>query len=479
VEAVINAEIHANLPLPEPLSYRQILKTWWPLAFSWLLMSVEIPAISAVIARLANPQIHLAAFGGIVYPLSLIIESPVIMLLGASVALSKDYPSYRRIWQYMMGAGAILTVVHALVAFTPLYYVVVRDLLGVPEAIVEPARLGMMIMLPWTWSIGYRRFQQGVLIRYGYSGAVGAGTIIRLSADALVLGIGYTFHSLPGSVVGAATLAVGVICEAAFAGWRVRPVLRQDLPRQPQGDPLTWRGFADFYIPLALTSLISLLWQPVGSAAISRMPNALSSLAAWSVVSGLVFLLRSFGIAYNEAVVALLDRPRSWYRLKRFTTIMAVLTVSFHFLIAATPLARFYFSRLSALPPNLVVLALLAFWIALPMPGLAVLQNWFQGSLLYGKRTRGVPESVAIFFVTVLIVLGAGVLQNRWIGLYVAMAGFVLANFTQMAWLWFRSRPVMTMLAERDAAVSQAAGGLTEPAPAGLYSKEINLSEKE
>ena len=66
----------------------RIVQIWWPLAASWLLMAVELPALSAVVARLANPEINLAAYGGIVFPVSLIIESPIIMLLSASTALS-------------------------------------------------------------------------------------------------------------------------------------------------------------------------------------------------------------------------------------------------------------------------------------------------------------------------------------------------------------------------------------------------------
>ena len=52
-------------------------------------MSIEGPAHSAVVARLEHPEVNLAAWGGIVYPLSLIIESPIVMLLSASTALCK------------------------------------------------------------------------------------------------------------------------------------------------------------------------------------------------------------------------------------------------------------------------------------------------------------------------------------------------------------------------------------------------------
>ncbi|HET8708174.1 MAG TPA: hypothetical protein VFM46_17845, partial [Pseudomonadales bacterium] len=248
--------------------------------------------------------------------------------------------------------------------------------------------------------------------------------------------------------------SLGVLSEAVYAGWRIRPVLREYFPRDIPEDPLTWKAFYHFYIPLALTSLISFIWQPVGSAALSRMPDSLNSLAVWPVVTGLVSLLRSFGVAYNEAVVALLDRFCAWRNLKRFTLRMAMATTGLILFVAATPVADFYLRTLSALPDPLVNLARAALWIALPMPAMAVLQNWFQGSLLYGRSTRGVPESVIVFFVTVLIVLSIGVSINRWPGIQVGMAGFVLANVTQMTWLWLRSRPIMALLSRRDQGIT-------------------------
>ena len=78
--------------------------------------------------------------------------------------------------------------------------------------------------------------------------------------------------------------------------------------------------------------------------------------------------------------------------------------------IVATPLAGAYFTGFAALPSNLVGMAKVALWIALPMPALAVLQSWFQGAILSARRTRAVPESVVIFLATALVALGLGVI---------------------------------------------------------------------
>ena len=209
--------------------YLKILKTWLPLAASWLLMGIEMPMITAVMARLAHPEISLAAHGAVVFPIALIIEAPIIMLLAASVALCKDWDSYRRIYRFMMLTGFILTVIHLLIAFTPLFDVLVRQILGVPEEIIEPARIGLRLITPWTWSIAYRRFQQGVLICFGHSDAVGVGTLVRLGTDVAVLGAGLWIGTIPGYVIGALAQGLSTLSEAIYAGIRVRPVLRNEL----------------------------------------------------------------------------------------------------------------------------------------------------------------------------------------------------------------------------------------------------------
>jgi len=376
------------------------------------------------------------------------------MLLSASTALSSDWSSYLKLRRFMMSAGALLTILHVLIAFTPFYYVVAVSLIGAPAEIVEPARLGLMIMLPWTWSIAYRRFNQGVLIRFGHSRAVGVGTLVRLGADGLVLGVGYVIGTIPGIVVAASAIAAGVVSEAIYAGLRVRPVLRDQLrPALPAGRPLTVRTFLGFYTPLAMMALLNMLVQPIGSAALSRMPAAIESLAVWSVVSGFIFLFRSLGYAYNEVVIALLEEPRAARNLRRFALALTTLTTTALLTIAATPLATIWFGTVLGLDPRLVALARWGLWIALPIPGLTVLQKWYEGTIVHSRRTRPITEAMGVFLLTDGAVLFAGMVWGQMSGLYVGLAAMATGMLAQIAWLWQRRR-----LAMRAARVQSGAG---------------------
>lgn len=434
-----------------PLS--RIVRTWWPLAASWLLMGIELPALSAVVARLANPEINLAAYGGVVFPISLIIESPIIMLLAASTALSRDWASYIKLRRFMMWSGLILTAVHILIAFTPLYYVIVEEVLGAKPEIAEPARIGLMIMTPWTWSIAYRRFHQGVLIRFDQSRAVGVGTMIRLAADFTVLAVGYLIGTIPGIVVATSAVAAGVVSEAIYAGLRVRPVLQNQLKQAPAVEPaLTLDAFQKFYIPLVMTSLLTLISQPIGSAALFRMPMDSESLAVWPVITGISFMIRSLGIAYNEVVVALLDEPGAAKSLRRFAMMLAGVLSAVLLLIAATPLGYWYFGRVSGLPDDLARLAHMGLLFALVMPAAAVFQSWYQGAILHSRKTKAITEAVVIYLVSISAILWSGVLLQQWTGLYVGLSATSIAMVLQTLWLWWRSRAVMQDHALADGA---------------------------
>ncbi len=435
--------LEALSPAQAPLSQGRIVRAWWPLAASWMLMGLELPAVSAFVARLPEPAINLAAYG-VVFALSMIIEAPIIMLLAASTALSKDWDSYLKGYRFMMNAGALLTTLHITIAFTPLYYLVMENLIGAPQQIIEPARIGLMIMTPWTWSIAYRRFHQGVLIRFGRSNIVGLGTVVRLSANLVVLSIGYLLGTVPGIIVATSAVSMGVMSEAFFVGLRVRPILKRLHQIAPDGDPLTLRAFLRFYIPLAMTSLLTLLVQPIGSAAISRMPGALESLAVWPVVSGLLFLLRSTGIAYNEVVVALLGEPKAEESLRRFAKILSLSLTAILLLVTATPLAGFWFRGLSGLSPSLASLAQASLWCALLLPAFSVWQSWYQGSLVYFRTTRGVTEAMALSLTVSSAILGVGVLWGQVTGLYVAQVAFTAGGLAQMLWLAYRSRKLQS-----------------------------------
>ena len=423
------------MPHSKPISLKDVFQLWLPLAGSWLLMGIESPMLAAFVARMVSPEITLATWGSLVYPISLVVEGPIIMLLTASTALAKDLIAYQKLFKYMIFMSLTLSLIHILIAFTPLFFFVAEDLMNVPKSLLLPGKIGLQIMTPWTLMIAWRRLNQGVMIRHGSSNMVAIGTFIRLTSLVLVLSYGRWFTSFSGIIVGASAVAIAVTAEAIYAQVAVRRILKEMSHQSIESNQITRKSFMKFYLPLAITPLASLLIHPVGAAGMSRMPEALPSLAAWPVVYGLVFITRSLGFAFNEVVVALLPRPNGKLELLRFTRILAISTSAFLALLALTPLGSFWFLYVSGLSEELAYLSSVTLIFAVLMPGYQAYQAWYSGLLINENKTSGISYAVLVYAIIAIIGLWIGAHRATFPGIYWAVNVFVFAGLSQTLYL--------------------------------------------
>lgn len=421
-----------------PISSREMYRAWFPLWISWLAMALEFPVISAFVARLPHPEIALAAFGGVIIPIAFVIEAPIIMLLSASTALCRDGASYRKLFRIMLGLGGSLTMLHLLLTVSPAYFFVTTHLLDIPSEVIGAARTGLLLMLPWTWSIAYRRFNQGILIRFGKSSAVGYGTLLRLTVNTTVGALCLAFGSIPGAVVAAASIISGVIAESAFIGLLSRGVIRDRLLLEPPVlPPLTTAAFVRFYIPLALTSLMDFLTLPLCSASVARMPYALESLAVMPVTQGLSFAMRSPGFALTELVIANAERPGAHALLGTAARRMSLAGGFATLLLVATAAGQLLFTTLLGLTPVLAHFSRDGLALMLPLIVVASYKNFFQGLIVHSRNTRAVTTGTVVFILVAAGGLYRGVSSALLPGIHVMSLSLSVAALCQLAWLTY------------------------------------------
>ncbi len=388
------------------MSLKKVLFFWLPLYASWMLMVSEGPLLSALVNRLPDEVTMLAAFG-IALALAVTIESPVIGLLSTSTALVRDRGSFLLVRRFTLHVAALLTVIAALLAFTPLFDVLVVDLLATPADIAHWVRPGLQILTPWTAAIAWRRFLQGVMIRQGQTRLVARGTAIRLVAT-VGTGVGLAKLSpLPGVCVGAYALLVGVMVEAIYAHWAAAPAI-EGLPERKitvGREPLTYRSLVRFHLPLAGTSLLALITQPVVTWALARLAMPELSLAAWPLVFHASLALRAPALALPEVIIALADEPGALQVLKRFVWILGSVNGVGMLLFVATPLVDLYLVGFQDAAPGVATLARQGLILFLPLPVMAVWIAWLRGVLIHEHRTHVVNEAMVILLMTLIAAL--------------------------------------------------------------------------
>ncbi len=418
-----------------PLTNRTVLRFWLPLEATWLMMAAEGPFLAALIARLADAKLNLAAYG-VVTSLAWIVESPIINILSATNALAQDKVAFHKMRRFAMTMILAVTAVMLLLLTPPVFGFVTGRLIGLPPDVAKLAFPAMAFMALWPGAIGFRRFYQGVLIRQGKPRAVAVGTVVRLATMAVAGLVLALAAGLPGASVGAGALGAGVVAEAA-ASWfmarrSVRRILAEPDEACPFGRDLTMARIGRFYLPLGLMSFLALAIHPMTTFFLGRSRQPIESLAVMPVVLSLVFLFRTPGIALQEVVIALLG-GRGGHRatLRGFSGTVGALASAALTVVLFSPLSTAWLRGLSGLTPELAAFALVPARIMVLIPALEALISFERGVLVKTHRTWPVMTSVAAQVAIVSAALVATVFGLRMVGATAAglslIAGYAAA----------------------------------------------------
>jgi O-antigen/teichoic acid export membrane protein len=439
----MHSSYYSSIPtdgkLDASMSQRAIFLFWLPLFASWLLMTLEGPIVSATINRLPNEVVMLAA-QGIVVSISVTIESPIINLLATSTALSKDRASYLLLRKFTFHWMIFLTAITILLAFTPLFELVFIKLMAIPEEITAWIRPGLRIMTFWSAAIAWRRFLQGIMIRYNQTRKVAWGTLVRLISSAGTVIILASSTDWAGVIIGSIALMAGVISEALYATLAVQPILNNQL--KPHSKPaelpaLTYSTLFWFHLPLAATSLLILLVQPLVALSLARSPNPILSLAAWPVVFQIMLVMRAAAFALPEVVIALTKGEETFKPLRRFSLSLVLGTSIFMCLFVLTPLVDFYLYGIQDTTKLVGTIASKSLLLFIPLPALTVMISWIRGLLINRSVTKAVNAGMVVNLVVTIILLVIGVRQ-QWPGINAAAIALVAAAFVEFLFLWWR-----------------------------------------
>jgi hypothetical protein len=303
----------------------------------------------------------------------------------------------------------------------------------------------MQIMTIWSAAIAWRRFLQGVLIRFKQTKKVTIGTAIRLFASGGTVISLALWGEWPGVYVGTCAWMVGVLAEAIYATIAVRPLLRNQLAPDSaaaSGDVLTYKELLSFHLPLAGTSVLVLLVQPMVTFSLARLDQPTQSLAAWPIVFQITLISRAAALALPEVVIALSEGEKTFRPIRRFAFgLSAVITVLMTIFIL-TPLAGIYLFNVQDVTQAVGELARSGLALFIPLPGLAVLISWLRGLLIHRRKTKFINVGMGLNVLTTIAILGGGMML-QWPGIGTAAVALSVASLVELIYLWWRIRNLL------------------------------------
>jgi O-antigen/teichoic acid export membrane protein len=199
---------------------------------------------------------------------------------------------------------------------------------------------------------------------------------------------------------------------------------------------LTYGEIATFYLPLALTSLLFLSAQSIVTFFVARSRMAIESLAVLPVIGALMFIFRSFGLSYQEAVIALVgDRFEKFIPMRNFAVFLFFSVLCSLGLLVFTDVVRFWYRDVCGLTPDLALFALPPTKLLIVLPALEVVMSFQRGLMVAGLTTKPVTMAALIEMVIIILTLNLAIHTFNLVGVMAAALALVAGRAASMLFL--------------------------------------------
>ena len=210
---------------------------------------------------------------------------------------------------------------------------------------------------------------------------------------------------------------------------------------------MTYRDLFSFHLPLAGTSLLLLLVQPMVATSLARLDNPMLSLAAWPIVFQASLIARSPASALPEVVIALTKGRETLRPIRRFVLLLAAANTIVVALFLFTPLIDMYLLRVQDATAVVAEIAHSGLIFFLLLPALFVLISWLRGLLIKTRSTRVVNAGMFVNLAVTAAILVLGVLL-KMDGIPTAAIALNSAALIELAILWRGVQPSLQEISQ-------------------------------
>jgi hypothetical protein len=203
------------------LTMRGLWRFYRPLAVTSILRQTTRPVLNAGLAAGTMARGSLAAWP-VGWGFAILIAGPAWSLQQFTTALAADRVAYLRVRRFALSVSAIFSLLLGLVAFTPLYGLVMGGIYNLSPALQALARPAVQLMVLYPLLMGAQSLLRGVLIRGGCTGMVRTAMAVNvLALTATVVG-GVLLSDLTGMMVAAIAVMAGALAELVWLYWKGR-----------------------------------------------------------------------------------------------------------------------------------------------------------------------------------------------------------------------------------------------------------------
>ncbi len=427
------------------LRYRQIFDFYWPLVLTSQMMTLTAPIINMGLGRSTDPKVQLAGYA-VGFGLLVFMNSPLFPFVQTNAVLGVGSAARRSLFRKQIGLASCISLLQLALVLTPGSETIFGKLMGSTPAVSELARKVAMVQWPIPLLITIRSYFYGLVMRHKNTRIISQATGLRLALLASIIFGAMGLNHMPGAILGAASLTVGIATEMIYISVRGLRLVRRQAKGIDGPEPdaiVSWQRFMGFIGPLMVNAVTWSAMRPVLNAIVGRTADPDLAQASFGLVLPLLILSSSPLWAFNSTTVVLVKKREDLPTMLRFgLTTIALFIVSIA-VVVWTPLRDLLLDRVfSLLPGQALYIAVVPALMLIPYQPITLgLRTISSGFLMSQHRTRaiGVTSSIKlalVLFVGFWIVRDAPALNGALLGALLLMGSETLETLMILLRTW-------------------------------------------
>ncbi len=190
---------------------------------------------------------------------------------------------------------------------------------------------------------------------------------------------------------------------------------------------LRYIDLIQFYLPLAVMSMIMMTSQSVITAALAKTSNAVIALAAYSVGQNVSRIIQAPLMAMMRLTIATADSKKSVQSLLKVARQIGAIVLAGMALIAFTPLNRIVFINIMGISEELFIPTLNVFRAYMIMPLLSIIRTPRQGFVVLRRKTIWLTFStiirISVMFGTAVFINSTKIVDGGVVGVVLMFVG--------------------------------------------------------
>lgn len=403
----------------------QLLRLWAPIAFSSISLTAEIPLLLICISKGDLPHETIVAFG-LALNFLLIAINPIQGLAIIPPIFLNSKKTFQSLLKLTL---AISTLFSLLLACCWILMPYLLNRTSLDQTIIRLTQDNFIYFLPIPLLIGIRRYFEGLLVHLTLTKPILLTGILRMTFTLGLATMLMRFTTLQSMTIGCLSMLTGLTLQTSL----VALIAKKYIPQLPNnGDTVSYQKVVKFYLPLIFQSFLQLLYLPILTMSLAKIPESIYALSAWTVLYNLIDFLGSATADLDTLTPAALKMQHGKKHLFRLCIHINLIASSILILLAS-PLGNYFFTHLNNLAPRATDMARNSSLLTIVIVCTMGFRNYLQGLLLMHKKTSFVQNGAIIN----LVILGTLVTLTQYTpfsSIYMSILALTISNLAEV---WF------------------------------------------